>query len=254
MGVVKAIWNERMLTRVGLVSLLSFTSLVPAVEPDERAAALEKVGKKLLTALGAEPSGCPDLPYGVDAFHANVCGRVDKDARDADRLRSVVDEHLPMSPPSVRPEPFEWKRDGPRHWRSSVVGHEPVLFGFNERSGKMAFIYLMPFASCLPEQKRTPHPAPEGFLTAARVAGTHARPQHPEQARAARVDGMVVLEAEIDREGRVGELCVMDSSRRGYGFEEAAMEAVRQWRYHPAEQDGDAVGSSMTVWLKFEIR
>lgn len=197
---------------------------------------LEAVGTALLTELGAEPSGCPSLPHGFGPFHVAVCGRVDRALSDADRIREIVDRRLATSSPSVRPKPFEWQRQGKRHWRNSVVGLDRVSFGFNAKSGKMAFAYPLALPACLPESKRTP------------------RPVFPEQALVARVGGMVVLEVEIDDQGRIGEVCVQESSRKGYGFEEAAIEAVRLRQYHPAELDGQVTASSMTVWTDFEIR
>jgi len=51
----------------------------------------------------------------------------------------------------------------------------------------------------------------------------------------------------------VDELCVQLADRRSYGFEEAAIESLRQCRYEPATLDGEPVRSKFETWVVFEL-
>jgi len=65
------------------------------------------------------------------------------------------------------------------------------------------------------------------------IEGTRVEPEYPELARVARVEASVVLQAVIRDDGTVGDLVVLRCSRPNMGFEQAAIEAVQQWRYKP---------------------
>jgi len=76
-------------------------------------------------------------------------------------------------------------------------------------------------------------------------------PVYPEIARAARAEGTVVLEATIDETGRVRNVRVLRSVPL---LDEAAMAAVRQWRYRPTLLNGVAVPVLLNVTVTFTLR
>jgi protein TonB len=78
-------------------------------------------------------------------------------------------------------------------------------------------------------------------------------PVYPEAARRARVQGIVVVEAVIDRDGAVAEVRVVADTTRFGGCAEAALRAVRAWRYRPAQLDGRPVAVRMTVTVTFSL-
>jgi protein TonB len=78
-------------------------------------------------------------------------------------------------------------------------------------------------------------------------------PEYPELARVARLEGNVILQAIIHDDGTVGEIEVLRTNRPNMGFEEAAMEAVSQWRYKPALQNGRPVEVYFTVFVNFTL-
>jgi protein TonB len=78
-------------------------------------------------------------------------------------------------------------------------------------------------------------------------------PEYPELARVARLEGNVILQAIIHDDGTVGEIEVLRTNRPNMGFEEAAMEAVSQWRYKPALQNGKPVEVYFTVFVNFTL-
>jgi TonB family protein len=75
-------------------------------------------------------------------------------------------------------------------------------------------------------------------------------PTYPEEARAARVGGPVVLETRINADGTIGDIRVLRPL--GYGIDEAAVAAVRQWKFRPAMQDGKPVSVAYSVTLFFK--
>lgn len=77
------------------------------------------------------------------------------------------------------------------------------------------------------------------------------RPVYPPDAQAAGIAGVVILEAVIDPEGRVGQAKVLRSIP---GLDEAAIDAVRQWEFVPTLLNGAAVPVIMTVTVNFTLQ
>jgi len=78
--------------------------------------------------------------------------------------------------------------------------------------------------------------------------------EYPELARVALLEGEVILQAKIDVAGRVKEMEVLRCNRPNMGFEDAAFDAVRQWRYLPAFSGDEPVAVYFTVKLAFGLR
>lgn len=77
-------------------------------------------------------------------------------------------------------------------------------------------------------------------------------PVYPSTARKARLPGRVVLEAVIGLDGSVESVSVISSSSSL--FDEAAMAAVRRWKYTPARMNGSPVRVYFTVQVSFTLR
>lgn len=77
-------------------------------------------------------------------------------------------------------------------------------------------------------------------------------PQYSEEARKARYQGTVVLEAVVRRDGTVDILRVVRSL--GFGLDENAMQALRQWRFKPGMKNGVAVDVSLNIEVNFNLR
>lgn len=86
------------------------------------------------------------------------------------------------------------------------------------------------------------------------IESSKIEPIYPEIARAARVQGNVILQAIIQQDGGVGHLEILRCTRPSMGFEEAATEAVQNWRYEPATQNGRPVEVYFTVIVDFVLR
>jgi TonB family protein len=77
-------------------------------------------------------------------------------------------------------------------------------------------------------------------------------PEYPEIARKSRIQGVVILEAKVTREGIVENVKVI----RGLHpiLDQAAMKAVRQWRYKPATLNGKPMNAHFTISVKFKLK
>ncbi len=79
-------------------------------------------------------------------------------------------------------------------------------------------------------------------------------PKCPARARASRKSGQVVLVATILKDGTIGTLRPVQVTGGGCGFAEASMEAVKQWKYHPAMKAGQPVEVEFTIVVDFVLR
>lgn len=77
------------------------------------------------------------------------------------------------------------------------------------------------------------------------------RPIYPDDALAARIQGVVIIEATIDPEGHVSDARVLRSIPQ---LDEAAVTAVRQWEFTPTMLNGAPVPVIMTVTVNFSLQ
>lgn len=102
-------------------------------------------------------------------------------------------------------------------------------------------------------QPTTAQPAPVSVpadVTEASIV-SQTKPEYPPQARAANVEGEVVLHAVIDKEGKISQVQVLSGDDL---LAQAAVEAVRQWRYKPMLVDGEPRESGTTITLTFSLK
>jgi TonB family protein len=153
-----------------------------------------------------------------------------------------------------------------------LVGLWPMLFPPEERLpepiAETYSIFVEPLAPPdPPPPPPPPHPSllsvrevpTSGDVSPVRVGGnirmprrlTYVSPAYPEIAKEARVQGVVILECTISAEGNVTDVTVL----RGIPLlDEAAIQAVRQWRYAPTLLNGQAVPVIMTMTVNFRLR
>lgn len=79
----------------------------------------------------------------------------------------------------------------------------------------------------------------------------HVSPEYPELARRAELGGVVILEAIVSQTGNVTDVHVLRGL--GLGLDEAAITAVRQWRFSPTLVDGEPVEVLLTVTVHFGV-
>ncbi len=78
-------------------------------------------------------------------------------------------------------------------------------------------------------------------------------PEYPELARKARIEGLVILEAIIDENGNVVKARILRSPGKAFGFDEAALEAVKQWKFKPGLQNGVPVPVIYALTVEFKL-
>jgi protein TonB len=78
------------------------------------------------------------------------------------------------------------------------------------------------------------------------------QPTYPEAARKARLQGIVILEAIITKDGNVESVRVL----RGINplLDQSAMRAVQQWKYKAATFNGRPVPVYLTVTVTFKLQ
>ena len=75
-------------------------------------------------------------------------------------------------------------------------------------------------------------------------------PNYPPLARQARIQGQVLLQAEISKDGSIENLRLVSGHPM---LAPAAIEAVKQWRYKPYLLNGEPVAVETTVMVNFTL-
>jgi protein TonB len=80
------------------------------------------------------------------------------------------------------------------------------------------------------------------------------RPEYTADAMRAKIEGVVVLECVVQKDGSIGQVRVVRPLDNRYGLDLKAIEAARQWRFRPATKDGEPVDIYVTLELAFNLR
>ena len=92
--------------------------------------------------------------------------------------------------------------------------------------------------------------APASSTVSPPVVLHRVEPVYPKMARAAHVQGAVVLSATVLRNGRLSMVRVISGNDL---LIPAALHAVQQWHYKPAELDGKPVETDTTIKIIFAL-
>jgi protein TonB len=102
-----------------------------------------------------------------------------------------------------------------------------------------------------PPPPRVPDPVRVGGAVREPQKIRHVSPAYPAIAQAARVQGVVIIEATIGVDGRLINARVLRSIPL---LDQAALEAVRQWEFTPTLLNGVPVPVIMTVTVNFTLK
>jgi protein TonB len=149
------------------------------------------------------------------------------------------------APDQVRPETGRETEAAGTRSIGPVTGVEQGVDGY-------AAIGVMPGVTTPPPPPDAP-PQPihlhSGIVPPRKIVG--AKPVYPALAQAARQEGTVILETIIDARGNVENVHVL----RGYPLlDQAAIDAVRGWRFTPALLNGQPIPVVMTVTVTFSLK
>jgi TonB family protein len=94
---------------------------------------------------------------------------------------------------------------------------------------------------------------PGNGVTAPRLV-REVKPQYTREAMAAKIEGIVRLEAVVLESGDVGDVTVTGSLDAVYGLDDAAVEALKQWRFVPGTKDKKPVAVLIEVEMSFTLK
>lgn len=77
-------------------------------------------------------------------------------------------------------------------------------------------------------------------------------PEYSEEARKARYEGTVLLEAIIRKDGRIDTIRLLRSL--GFGLDQNAIDALKRWRFHPGTKNGKPVDVMLNIAVSFNLR
>jgi len=166
------------------------------------------------------------------------------------RTRTVADSATPGTPATTT-QPIELAPVQPPAGIPNETGREGTITSARLADVESNGAGVAPIAPPI-----APPPAPvqppvrlhSGIRAPQRVVDV--RPVYPAAARLARVEGMVIIEATIDERGNVARAQVLRSIPL---LDEAALTAVRQWKFTPTLLNGSAVPIVMTVTVNFKL-
>src|SRR4030095_8756060 len=111
----------------------------------------------------------------------------------------------------------------------------------------LAFLVVSVSSAALQQQGATVYPVGNGVTEPIPVKNV--QPSYTQEARDARVQGTIQLEAVIGSDGSISKVQVLKSL--GYGLDENAAKALSEWRFKPGTKDGKPVNVRIQVLMNF---
>jgi TonB family protein len=115
--------------------------------------------------------------------------------------------------------------------------------------------FVFPLAAMqpsLPDARLVVSPVRNGFDVQPRVAEYTTPPLYSDEGRSRNIEGSVIVEVRVGLDGRARDLRVV--AGLGFGLDENALLAVRDWRFSPAKRDGKEVEAVTRVDVEFNVR
>jgi len=79
------------------------------------------------------------------------------------------------------------------------------------------------------------------------------KPAYTPEAMRQRIEGVVILEVVVQKDGTVGDVRVMRSLDAATGLDNEAINAARQWRFKPSTLGGEPIDIYVTLELAFRL-
>ena len=177
-----------------------------------------------------------------------------------DRSPIVIKKYTPPRPPVDKPKtkpvrhratPVPIPDPTPDEPEPIVVEEEIVYEQPLEKGPETDFVVAEPTGP--PPPKAEPAgPVRAGIEVESPELMHRTAPLYPELARRAHMECTVILEATIAVDGSVADATVLRGC--GMGFDEAALEAVSQWKFRPSFYRGKAVPVTLTTTVIFRLQ
>jgi protein TonB len=163
-------------------------------------------------------------------------------------VRHVPKEVEPRADPSIPPrEAPRSIEDEPPDWVEPNLPEAVGVPGGSVVDGSPDAVAPPP----PPPPVKPPEPVRIGGIIRAPERIGYLSPVYPPIAQAARIQGVVIIEATIGIDGRVINARLLRSVAM---LDEAALAAVRQWTYTPTTLNGVPVPVIMTVTVNFQLQ
>jgi len=130
---------------------------------------------------------------------------------------------------------------------AAVRGRQAVIGGLDGEQAPYLFLVLEPAAPPSPEQTSSPPFRVTDGITAPRRLSS-VMPRYTEEAKKERLQGMVIVQTVIEKDGTVSDVQILKGLPRG--LSEAAAEAIRQWTFEPAR---DKSGRPVAVYYNLTV-
>ena len=223
-----------------VVAVLAFTlalATVPATATEDAAAAFVKAA---IANLQVQQVPCKKAIEGSGDGSVFTCAKTNN---DFEAFRDAWDRTLKI--PAISATPLrpvsEWVTQvgGKMRWYEMADKWIVVTYDPAQRSVTLSYSKDQPGVL----------PLTRGMVPPRRIVRED---MATEERRSARVgirpeaSGVVVLSAVIRKDGKVDNVAILGCLPRHQGLEQAALNAVRGWRYEPATRDGAAVNVAMT--------
>ena len=238
------------------------SSAVPAQASSESAAAPSAEPAPKPAAPATQPptsvSSAGQVSAPTQAMVATVPGsrQPPKDSTDAPSapaapgkpasLRAKPEMRLgTLTVPAVAPTQNKVAKEEPLP--AVVDGEVPGAVPGGQPGGIIGILSKGSAASALPLAQSSQH---GGQVVRPRLTSS-VKPDYPPLARLQRVEGDVVIQAEISATGSVGLLKVVSGPAL---LQQAAMEALRKWKYEPARLNDQPVALQVLVTIRFRIK
>jgi len=86
------------------------------------------------------------------------------------------------------------------------------------------------------------------------VVVTSVKPEYTEDAKRARIEGIVLLDSVVRQDGTVGEVSVVRSLDSTFGLDRQATDAMKGWRFKPGMKDGKPVAVRVQIEMTFTLK
>ena len=208
----------------------------PAFRPETATA-----GAPVGNAPAAKPLTPAPVPASSSAMNSTAIPAVSKETTSAPRnvpppveqpKKSALGE-VHLATPSVN-----------RTANSTQGGDAPSIDGTEPSSGE-------PFAMSVSNSKEPTAPLPVGGDVVSAKLLKSVPPVYPPAARTQRVGGDVKIDALIDVSGNVSTMKVLSGPTM---LHQAAVNALKQWKYEPAKLDGNPTPMHLTVIVQFHLQ
>lgn len=140
--------------------------------------------------------------------------------------------------------------------RPEPESREPALPEESEPEARTPELEVGPESIFTPDEEEVPRPS--GTIYASLPPGgvpprpvRRVQPQYPASARRAGVEGPVVVRGIVRKDGRFDDAEILRDLPLGLG--DAALQAVRQWRFQPATFRGRPIDLYYTVTVNFQL-